>query len=210
MAVASEIPTEQVIPVVDLSAVRAGKKGALETAATEVRRALLEVGFFSILGHGVSWGQVEDIYDQTRRFHDLPLDVKAACTMSPASMGYSPLGAAQKGDRKPALNAAFFYARPGSARNQLPPDEALPGFAAAVRAFYETMDVLGHTMLKLYGLAGGMPHDYFAQFFSPALATLRLTHYPPLPASADQWGIDPHSDAGFMTMLPSNPVAGLW
>jgi isopenicillin N synthase-like dioxygenase len=209
MSVDLPAPIEQAIPVVDLSAVRAGNEGALKTAAADVRIALLEVGFFSIVGHGVSWAQVEDIYDQARRFHDLPLDVKAACTMSQASMGYSPLGAAQKGDRKPALNAAFFYARPGSARNQLPPDEALPGFAEAVSAYYAAMDELGHIMLKLYGLAGGMPEDYFAQFFSPALATVRLTHYPPLPASSDQWGIDPHSDAGFMTMLPSNPVAGL-
>ena len=71
------------------------------------------------------------------------------------------------------------------------------------------MDQLGHELLPLYAVALGMPADWFGQWFDPSLATLRMTHYPPLAAADDQWGIDPHSDAGFMTMLPSNPVGGL-
>ncbi len=204
------VMTTRALPVIDLTAVRAGHLSSCEAAAAQVRSALTEVGFFSIVGHGVSWDQVLDIYGQAARYHALPDDVKRAGLMGPRTMGYSPLGSAQKGDRRPALNAAFFMARPGSHRNQLPTDEVLPGFAVAVTAYYRAMDELGHLMLDLYALAAGMPVDYFHQFFDPALATLRLTHYPPVPAEHDQWGIDPHSDAGFMTMLPTNPVAGLW
>ena len=65
-------------------------------------------------------------------------------------------------------------------------------------------------MLELYSLAAAMPVGHFSQYFQPSLATLRMSHYPPGPAEQDQWGIDPHSDAGFMTMLPANPVHGLW
>ncbi len=196
--------------MIDLASVRTGNPGSTEATAAQVRAALTEVGFFSIVGHGIGWDQVLDIYEQAARYHALPDDVKRSGLMGPRTMGYSPFGSAQKGDRPPALNAAFFMARPGSHRNQLPSDEVLPGFAEAVTAYYAAMDELGHVMLDLYALAAGMPIDYFHQFFDPALATLRLTHYPVVPAEQDQWGIDPHSDAGFMTMLPTNPVAGLW
>jgi isopenicillin N synthase-like dioxygenase len=198
------------LPVIDLSDIRAARPHAREMAAEKIREALEQVGFLSIVGHGVPWEQVIDIYGQAARYHDLPDEVKTSHTMTATKMGYNPLGSAQRGDLPPALNAAFFLARPGSARNQLPTEDQLPGFAEATADYYQSMDEVGHLMLPLYALAAGMPANYFDQYFDPALATLRLSHYPVVVAEENQWGIDPHSDAGFMTMLPTNPVAGLW
>ena len=53
-----------------------------------------------------------------------------------------------------------------------------------------------------------MPANYFDKF----LTCSRNVKNEPLPAvvaEPDQWGIDPHSDAGFMTLLPTNEVSGL-
>ncbi len=197
------------LPVIDLGDYRAGVPGALEAAGAELREALTTLGFLSVVNHGVSWDQVEGIYGEAARFHALPDEAKRAGTFSATKMGYSRLGGAQDPGRPPSLNAAFFMARPGSSRNQMPDEAAIPGFAGAVTAYYDRMDQLGHELLPLYAVALGMPAHWFDQWFDPALATLRMTHYPPLPAAEDQWGIDPHSDAGFMTMLPSNPVGGL-
>jgi len=196
------------LPVVDVSGHRSDDRGSTTAAAEAIGAALTDLGFVSIVGHGIPWDQVEEIYGWARRYHALPIEVKTAHGMGPANMGYIPIGGAQQGEH-PALNAAFFMGRPGSARNRLPDPEVLPGFEAALTAYYRAMDELGHHLLPLYALAVGMPAEYFDQFFDPALATLRLTHYPPVLAVDGQWGIDPHSDAGFMTMLPTNPVAGL-
>ena len=197
------------LPVIDLSAHLADEPGALQNTAEQVRRALEDVGFLSIVGHGVDWTLVTDIYDWARRYHDLADEAKNDHPMSADSMGYMGLGGAQKGDRRAALNAAFFMGRPGSRRNRFPVEDALPGFRDAVSHYYRTMEALCGRLLPLYALAADMPADHFGQFFDPALATLRMTHYPPIPAAADQWGIDPHSDAGFMTLLPTNEVSGL-
>lgn len=197
------------IPVIDLAPYLAGSPGAMDTAAGEVRAALEQVGFFSIVGHGIAWTEVTEIYRQNRRYHQLPDEVKLATPMTAGSMGYIPLGGAKRGDRPHALNAAFFMGRPGSKRNRFPNESALPGFGEAVIGYYRRMEQLCARLLPLYSLAADMAPDYFDQFFDPSLATLRLSHYPPMPAEADQWGIDPHSDAGFMTLLPTNPVAGL-
>ena len=196
------------LPVVDLAGHLTGDPAATEAAAEAVRLALTDVGFLSIVGHGVPWSQVTSIYDWAAAYHALPDAVKLDHPMGPSAMGYMPLGGAQR-DGPPALNAAFFMGRPGSRRNRFPDPSALPGFEAAVSDYYRVMDRLGHHLLPLYSLAAGMAADYFDQFFDPALATLRMTHYPALPAEENQWGIDPHSDAGYMTMLPSNPIAGL-
>jgi isopenicillin N synthase-like dioxygenase len=201
--------TQRSIPVIDLEPYLAGEPGAREAAARAVEDALVDVGFFSIVGHGVPWELVEGIYQQAARYHALDADTKNAHPMTATAMGYVALGGARRPGRPHALNAAFFMGRPGSKRNHFPDEAALPGFRAAASQYYERMDALCHRLLPLYALAAGMPADHFDQFFDPALGTLRLTHYPSVPAEEDQWGIDPHSDAGFMTLLPTNPVAGL-
>ncbi len=197
------------LPLLDLADYRAGVPGALEEVAGQLRHALTTLGFLSIVNHGVPWTQVEGIYAEAARYHALPIEAKLASPFGATKMGYSSLGGAKDEARPPSLNAAFFMARPGSARNQMPDEAAIPGFASAVTAYYQRMDQLGHELLPLYAVALGMPAPYFDGYFDPSLATLRMTHYPPLPACDDQWGIDAHSDAGFMTLLPANPVSGL-
>lgn len=197
------------VPVIDLTDHLAGRPGAEEAAAAELGRALREVGFFSIVGHGVDWDEVEAIYDLAARYHRLPEEAKLAHPMSASTMGYVALGGARRPGRPHALNAAFFMGRPGSKRNRFPDEALLAGFETQVSAYYRRLEALCGRLLPLYARAAGMDRDHFGPCFDPALATLRLTHYPAVPAEEDQWGIDPHSDAGFMTLLPANPVAGL-
>lgn len=205
----STISNVSTIPVIDLAGFLAGQVGARDQAASELRAALEQVGFFQVVNHGVDWAKVEGIYRLAARYHALPTEAKAPHQMSATKMGYSPLQGQVRG-AKPSLNAAYFLARPDSSRNQWPAEGDLPGFRATASDYYGTMDRLGARLLELYSLAAGMPAEYFGRFFQPSLATLRLSHYPALHAEVDQWGIDPHTDAGFMTMLPANPVAGLW
>ncbi len=200
------------VPVIDLAAYLSGASGALDTAAEALADALRRVGFVSFVGHGVDWALIEEVYDWAARYHALPAEAKADHLLSGTTMGYNPMGGESHADGRPtSLNSAFFMARPGSSRNLWPRDEVLPGFREACERYYGTMDRFCHTwLLPLYAVAFGMPATYFQERFDPSLATLRLSHYPPMPAAEGQWGIDPHTDAGFMTLLPSNPVDGLW
>lgn len=198
------------LPIIDLGPFLTGAPGARAEAGAQLRRALEEVGFFQIVNHGIDWAQVEDIYQQAARYHALPLEAKLPQRMTSKLMGYSPLSDEQYAGAKAALNTAFFMARPTSSRNQWPDEATLPGFRAACSAYYERVEALGQRLLELYAVGLGLAADHFQSFFAPSLATLRMSHYPPIPAEDGQWGIDPHTDAGFMTLLPSNPVAGLW
>lgn len=197
------------LPVLDLAEFLAGVPGARERSGAQLRAALEEIGFFQIVNHGIDWALVDDVYAQAARYHALPLEAKLSQRMTSKLMGYSPLSDEQNEGHKPALNAAYFIGRPSSARNQWPGEDVLAGFRDACSRYYDAIDALGVRLLELYAVGLGLEPDYFKAFFQPSLATLRLSHYPPIPAEDGQWGIDPHTDAGFMTLLPSNPMAGL-
>lgn len=73
------------------------------------------------------------------------------------------------------------------------------------------MEGLGRRLLPLYATALGMAPDWFEAAFADAMYTLRMTHYPPAePLSPeDEWGLAPHSDTSFLTLLAQNRIPGL-
>ena len=214
------------IPVLDLEPYLAGTPGALARAASSLREALAHVGFFFIANHGVPWTLVDEVFAEARRFHALPLDAKERLRMSKHNTGYVALGGgvshASKiaAARKPNLNAAFFMKRDRAADhpdvvndvplrglNQWP--DGLPGFRETLNEYFATMERLCTRLLPLYERAFGLADGFFAEPFRDAQITLRLSHYPRVPAEAEQFGLAPHTDAGFMTLLPDNDVPGL-
>jgi isopenicillin N synthase-like dioxygenase len=222
----SVVTERAAIPVLDLGAYLEGAPGALDATAASLREALERVGFFFIVNHGVPWPLVNGIFAEARRFHALPLDEKLALKMSKHNTGYVAVGGGVSNAsriaaaRKPNLNAAFFMKRdrspddpdvvndvPLRGLNQWP--AALPGFREKLREYFATMEAFCARLLPLYARALDLPDGFFAEPFREAQITLRLSHYPRVPAEQDQFGLSPHTDAGFMTLLPDNDVPGL-
>jgi isopenicillin N synthase-like dioxygenase len=54
-----------------------------------------------------------------------------------------------------------------------------------------------------------LPLDYFDAAFAESQFSFRLSHYPPVPAAQNQFGIAPHTDANFLTFLAQTEVPGL-
>jgi isopenicillin N synthase-like dioxygenase len=67
------MPDANAIPVIDLGPYLAGEPGALARAAAELRHALTEIGFYTIVNHGVPSALVHEVYCQVARFHARPL-----------------------------------------------------------------------------------------------------------------------------------------
>ena len=204
-----------VVPVLDLAPFLAGDADAEARLADQLRRALQEIGFFFVLGHGVDWSLVEGVYAQARRLHALPDSDKEAIVMGADRGGYLRLGggtsyaSAIAGEvRKPNLNAAWFVHRGGHRRANQFPD--LPGFREVIERYLDQVQGLAHRLLALYARALDLPTSWFDTFFDEPSATLRLSHYPLVDHDDDQWGLAPHTDSSFMTLLPANDVPGLW
>ena len=220
-------PRADAIPIIDVGPCLAGEHGAIERASRELRAALTEIGFYFVVNHGVPPALIRNTFHQAARFHALPLDRKMDVRIDKHNVGYLPM----RGDTlrtstvqtvtKPNLNEAFFVARDLPAdhpdvladrrfrsANRWPTD--LPGFREAVVAYCDTLERLVGRLMPLYARALGLPPAYFDAAFAEPQYKLRMTHYPNQPALADdEFGIAPHTDTSFLTLLAPNDVSGL-
>jgi len=65
----------ETVPVIDIAPFLDGTDP--EGVAAQVAHACEEIGFFQITGHGVPEEFIQEVYDISRRFFDLPDGVKA-------------------------------------------------------------------------------------------------------------------------------------
>ena len=217
----------EIIPVIDLGPYLAGAAGAIDRTAEELHFALTEIGFYFIVNHGVPSEHIQAVFRQAARFHALPLQAKLEVRLDKHNVGYLPI----RGDTlrtstvetvtKANINEAFFVAR------DLPSDHpevladrrfrsanrwpaGMPGFREPIVAYCDTMEQLVPKLVRLYACALRLPLEYFDQPFEEPQYKLRMTHYPYRTDLADdEFGIAPHTDTSFLTLLAPNDVPGL-
>jgi isopenicillin N synthase-like dioxygenase len=69
---------------------------------------------------------------------------------------------------------------------------------------------LAQKLVRLYARALELPTEYFDQPFKEPQYKLRMTHYPQQAGTPDEeFGIAPHTDTSFLTLLAPNEVPGL-
>lgn len=216
------------IPQLDLTDFLARRPGAAERTAAQIRHALGEVGFFTIVGHGVPQDRIDRVFALTRRLHELPMARKLALRLNEHNNGYMSMGRyavwtsdVNRNDR-PDLNESFFIKRERRPDDPLllsgrkfvgpnvwPDEDEMPGFRSEVLQYSAVLEALGRRMVQAVALALDLPLTWFDADFEDCIFSLRLSHYPPLPAEANQFGIAPHTDANFLTFLPQSEIPGL-
>ncbi len=216
------------IPVIDITEFMSGSEAGLEAAAAEVRNALTAVGFFVLTGHGVPGAQIDRAFAAAARLHQLPMERKLALKMNAHNNGYMTMGryavwtSDVNDNDRPDLNEAFFIRRERPADdpvyasgrrflgpNQWPGDNDLPGFRTEILEYLGTLETLSHRFLPVVARALGLTPDWFDAAFDDSYYILRMSHYPPVRAEENQFGIAPHTDANFLTYLPLTEVPGL-
>ncbi len=214
------------IPTIDISDYLAGKPGAREKAAAELRHVTETVGFFLLAGHGFPQSRIDRMFTEAKRFFDLPLEIKNKVKRDKLN-GFVPPSSYTGNGRlidgiKPNLYEAYTVGldlspddpyvqnRPLRMVNHWP--EGLPGFREGLVEYHSTIIGLGKQLLDLWNEALGMPKGYFEQFFDKPRTTMSVTHYPPQPpemVGQRQYGLSPHTDNAFMTVLAHGNVPGL-
>ncbi len=207
------------IPTVDVGPYfGSGSASDLAEAAEVLRHASETVGFYQLIGHGVSSEDIEEIFTQTRRFHALPIELKSRVLMDRddwplRGCGYLPIGERKLPRReKGNLNEAFIVKSDrgvGPDENQWLPDHELPGFRASVENFGQLVTNLALRLIPIYAVALDLPANFFAPGFTHPFSRLRMSHYPPATQVSDTsvaggdgaYGIAPHVDTTFLTLL---------
>ena len=218
--------TDSIIPVIDLAPYLAGAPGALEATAAQLRAALETIGFFILVHHDVPQALIDRTFAAAKCFHDQTLATKMALRMNEHNNGYMAMGkyavwtSDVNANDKPDLNEAFFIKRERhpddplarSGRRFVGPNlwpETLPGFRDTVLTYTDAVDALGRRLMPACAVALELPPEYFDAAFAESQFSFRMSHYPPLQAQENQFGIAPHTDANFLTFLAQTDVPGL-
>ena len=216
------------IPVIDLAAYLAGRPGGLEQTARAIHDALTQVGFFMITGHGLAPALIDQTFAQAKRFHDQTMEAKRAVLLNEHNNGYMAMGryavwtSDVNNNDKPDLNEAFFVKRERTPDNPLrlsgrrfagpnmwPAEADLPGFRGHIVKYLDAMEAFTNRLLPAVAVSLDLDPGFFLPHFVDSQFNLRLSHYPPVKAEANQFGIAPHTDANFMTFLAQSDVPGL-
>ncbi len=214
--------TNEEIPVLDFGPYLAGEDGALEALAGELRHALENVGFYFMVNHGVPGDLIESAHGNIRRFFALPDAEKLKHENYLPTRSTIYVSSTINENTQPDLNEMLRIVRERPADhpaikaglsshgpNQWPDEALLPGWKAEMLPYYDAMEALGYRLLPVYARALDLDADYFDGLFDDPVWSTRNQHYPPVSSEDNQFGIAPHSDHGFLTLLPVTEEPGL-
>ena len=215
------------LPVLDLGNFLSGNDADLDSLAAQLRAAAEEFGFFFIKNHGISDNLIDKVFAENERFHNQSMEVKSAITIDDNQRGYIRPKATLLKHSTYNQNTTFDsnettvfateywndnpYRQAGKrfyGENQWP--KSLPGFKEIVNEYMSAMTELGKATLPIWATALRLDRNFFAPYFVNNHTYFRMSHYPPDPNLAENsFGLGPHADTGFLTLLPQAAIDGL-
>ena len=181
----------------------------------EVDRVCRDTGFLAIVEHGFPETLIEEMWQVTRAFFDLPLERKMRVAMPSGNLyGYAPLADEAlahsmdetDGSTPPDLKETFSIGPEASwSGGEFPtlwPDEP-EHLQEIFRRYFEEMGALAARVMSLFATALELPQDFFAKNFARHASAVRVLNYPALDENPrpGQLRAGAHSDYGSVTIL---------
>ncbi|KIW68693.1 hypothetical protein PV04_04617 [Phialophora macrospora] len=196
---------ERSVPTISL----ANYESRIDEITSQLVSAAENVGFFSIVDHGITAEEIDNIFLQSERFFSLPEEVKAQVPFSSATnAGWEKnaqvrpsTGAA---DRKESYQMQFGKNMEGKWLD----DDALPGFKDSALEFMGKVQAVSERLMVCFARGLGFPDDYFVKAHDvkrPETQTVaRLLHYfeTPRVSNGEVWHrAGAHTDWDLLTLL---------
>lgn len=211
------------IPLVDFSRWRKGDASARAAFADEVREICHHIGFMILTRTGLDWRLADDVFRYAERFFALPESEKALIDKRASRhfRGWEAVGVELTNGR-PDMREQIDLWSDHAARaknvepeylrllgpNQWLPDAVLPGFQSIMERWFRDLGALGDDLMAVLSTGLGLEPDHFdKRFGAERMSLTKIIHYPPTPP--DQFGVNAHHDAGFLTILAAGQTAGL-
>lgn len=210
------------IPVIDISPFREGSQSDRAQVARAFGDALEQIGFATIVGHGVDADLLTSTYAVVRDFFALPTPEKLrSCPPEQVkARGYLPMGIESvattlSADAPPDLCEALVFANlsralgSAGAKPNIWPEQP-SRLRDLVLGYHYDLEALGRRLMRLSALALDLPETYLDPHFVEPSMTLRFVNYPdqldaPLPG---QLRYGAHHDYGGLTILRQDMAPG--
>ena len=192
-----------------------------EALVGEIAAACRDWGFFQVVNHGVDEAVIERLRAVTRAFFALPREAKRRYlrTLENPWGYYDRELTKERRDKKevfdfgPDIVDASVLGAPFVGYTRLP--DQPPGFAAAVRDYFEAVTALARRLALLIGDSLGDRGAIADACLRSDTSFLRLNFYPvedPMAGEAADragLGVHHHTDSGVLTVLLQDEVRGL-
>jgi isopenicillin N synthase-like dioxygenase len=220
------------VPVIDLSPYMEGTPEGKRKVAAEVGRACRDIGFLTIVGHGVPKSLIDACYDVSAKFFDLPEPEKMKVERPAPDQirGYSPvcgegltysLDVPAPPDLKESLTVGpidvpagddYFHgpqAGPHFAANLWPANP--PDLKEIWTAYFQALEKLSADMMRIFALALDLPEHFFDDKIDRHISMFRVLNYPDQQAAPEpgQLRAGAHSDYDGLTIVCQDMVGGL-
>jgi len=215
--------TDTPIPVLDLSLLDQGAEAAARFR-DDLRRATHEVGFFTLVGHGIPDELQTRLLETARAFFALPeadkLEIENLA--SPYFRGYARTGGELTQGRIDWREQIDIG--PGRAPRELTADDpayvrlegpnqwpsALPALRPVIEEWQDRLTLIGRRLLAAWAEALGADAAELLDLFADEPSVhIKVARYPGKPEdSPSRQGVGSHKDAGVLTLLWIEPGVG--
>ena len=208
------------VPVIDFTPFSEESLTERQSTAREICQACQDIGFMYLSNVDIDQELIERVFEESRHFFDLPLEIKNQVAWSDpySNCGYVGLERERLDDAKPGdLKEAFNVGKinnecdpePTAIVNKWPPGET--AFRATILEFYQACVEAAERICQAFAIALGLPESFFVDRHNEQNYTLRLLHYPPIKHAPqpEQIRAGEHSDYGSFTLLFQDEIGGL-
>ena len=207
--------TPPAVPLVDLTPWYAGDPEGRRQVATDVDRALCEVGVLLVSGHPLSPALTSCVREEARLFFAEPVAVKAELATFPGGRGWVPPGDGAGAD----LRESFGFGGedgPGTVDDEWSGPNAwpvgTPCLRTAATAFTRCCAAVADELLRVLALALDLDTDFFVSRCTGGAWHADLTWYPARQSvgsvAPGQMRIAAHTDPGTLVLADREPGLG--
>ncbi|CAN8303448.1 unnamed protein product [Cochlearia groenlandica] len=164
-----------------------------QNSVISLKQACLDCGFFYVVNHGINDEFMDNVFDQSKKFFNLPFEEKMKVLRNEKHRGYTPVfdelldpENQVHGDHKEGYYIGIevpkddpHWDKPFYGPNLWPNDDLLPGWRETMEKYHQEALRVSKAVARLLASALDLDADYFdrPEMLGKPIATMRLLHY---------------------------------
>ncbi|XP_060669815.1 gibberellin 2-beta-dioxygenase 8 isoform X2 [Ziziphus jujuba] len=194
------------LPLIDLSLLDLGDEAEIDNCKSQIARASQEWGFFQVVNHGISSELLEKMRSEQKKVFSQPFDMKSQenkyLNFSAGSYRWGTPTATCL--RQVAWSEAFHIPL-----SNISGSDGLNTLSSTMEQFAAKVSNLAQKLAEILAEKLGQKSTFFQENCLSSTCFLRMNRYPPCPIPSEVFGLMPHTDSDFLTILHQDQVGGL-
>ncbi|KAL3377484.1 hypothetical protein AABB24_003739 [Solanum stoloniferum] len=193
------------LPLIDLEQLK-GREFEREECKKKIAQASQEWGFFQVVNHGISQDVLLKMRKEQMKLFKKPFHEKMNDKQLNFSAGSYRWGTPSATCLQQLSWSEAFHVPLTDISNSIHHPTTL---SSTMEQFATTVSELAHNLARILSERMGYKSKYFREACLPHTCYVRMNRYPACPISPQVFGLMPHTDSDFLTILHQDEIGGL-